>query len=68
MDLNFDFVSQYLIVLTHRQRPLVFLWIVNPIFFAKIHMPQTTIDFFTLWQENTEGLNKKFTSILALGS
>lgn len=56
MDLNFDFVSQYLVVLTWRQRPLVFLWIASPVFFfAKSHMPQITVYFFALWPETTKG-------------
>lgn len=35
MDLNFNFVSQCLAVLPCTQRPLVFLWILNPFFFCQ---------------------------------
>lgn len=41
MDLNFDFVSQYLVGLTWRQRPLVFFWIVNPALLPRSTCPKS---------------------------
>lgn len=40
-DLNFDIVSQYLVVLTYRQRPLVFLWIANSIVLPRSTCPKS---------------------------